>query len=231
MGNEQYDENGLLTQAQSRQDLKVTIVDHPFVRDILGQLRNENTPPNEFSHLIETITIPLLLAATEDLNEVEVEINTPLASITTRKIKEQIVFIPILRSGFGMIPRAKNMFPDAIIIPVGLERDEKTAQPHWYYDIKKLEKLNGGENTVFLVLDPMLATGGSGAETVGRIKEAYPDAKIKFVGVLAAPEGIEEMNKQHPNVEIIMGAVDDHLNKVAYIVPGLGDAGDRQFGT
>lgn len=232
MGKEkEYDEHELLAQAQSNQDLSVTIVDHPLVRHYLGKLRNKETPPREFRDLIEKITIPLLLEATGDLSEVKVEVDTPLTPITTRQIKEQIVFVPVLRSGLGMMHAANEMFPDAVTAHVGLERDENTAEPHWYYDIKKLENLNGGKNTVFLVLDPMLATGGSGAETVGRIEEAYPAAKIKFVGVLAAPEGIKAMNEQHPGVEIVMGAVDERLNDIAYIVPGLGDAGDRQFGT
>lgn len=227
-----FDETFLLSSAQSNKSFKATIVNHPLVRDKLGELRNEKTPPEEFREYIECISIPLLLQSTKDLIEKEVIVTTPLnVKVSTRKIASKIILIPVLRSGLGMINAANKLIPHARTVHVGLERDEKTAQAHWYLDLRELKDLDGGVGAVFIVLDPMLATGGSGAETISRIKEVYPKAIIKFVGILAAPEGIKEINARHPDVEITVAAVDDHLNDIKYIVPGLGDAGDRQFGT
>lgn len=232
MATTHFDEVKMFESTQSNKNLSVTIVNHPLVRDKLGRLRNENTKPKEFREHIECISIPLLLSATSNLTEKKVTVKTPLEkSVTTRQINNQIILIPVLRSGLGMINSANKLIPDARTVHVGLERDEKTAVAHWYLDLRELIDLDGGKGTTFLVLDPMLATGGSGSETISRIKKVYPNAIIKFVGILAAPEGIQKINKDHPDVEIIVAAVDDHLNDIKYIVPGLGDAGDRQFAT
>ena len=146
-------------------------------------------------------------------------------------IASNVVLIPVLRSGIGMHEPAQAIFPSAPTIFAGMARDEATAIPHWYYDLKQLDHLDQGKGAVFLILDPMLATGGSAIETVRRIKDIYPKGKIKMIAMIAAPEGIKALNQAHPDVTITVAAVDDHLNRVKYIVPGLGDAGDRQFGT
>lgn len=226
-----YDEHQLLSLAQKDPSLHAHIVDHPLVRDALRVMRDKNTTQVEFRTAVHMLAPHLIYAATSDLREVETKIETPLAPMTTSHIKDTVVLIPILRSGIGMHVPAQTIFPSAPTIFAGMARDEATAIPHWYYDLKHLEYLNKGDGVVFLILDPMLATGGSAVETVKQIKEIYPKGKIKMISMIAAPEGIRVLNKAYPDVAITVGAVDDHLNEKAYIVPGLGDAGDRQFGT
>lgn len=226
-----YDELTLLESARVNKFLKVTVVSNPLVRDALRLIRDVKTDMPTFRAAVYSLTPHLIYAATSNLNEKKVATITPLASINTYTLLDKIVLIPVLRSGIGMHTPAQAIFPNAPTIFAGMARDEATAIPHWYYDLKDLQYLDQGNNVVFLILDPMLATGGSAQETIKRIKEIYPKGQIKMVCLIAAPEGIKNLNQSHPNVEITTASVDDHLNNHSYIVPGLGDAGDRQFGT
>lgn len=226
-----YDELSLLNQAQNDPSLRVTIVDHPLVRDLLRVMRDGKTSLVGFRRSVHALAYHIIFAATADIHESSYPIATPLTKFTASKISDRIVLIPVLRSGIGMHEPAQNIFPSAPTIFAGMARDEATAIPHWYYDLKQLEYLNSGKGVVFLILDPMLATGGSAIETVKRIKAIYPKGTIKMVSMIAAPEGIKALNLSHPDVIITVASVDDHLNSQKYIVPGLGDAGDRQFGT
>ncbi len=226
-----YDEIALLKQAQADPSLLVTIVDHPLVRLALSVMRNRHSTQKQFRFAVNSLTPHLVYSAVTDLTEVVEKITTPLAQHSSRIVSDSIVLIPILRSGIGMHAPTQEIFPSAPTIFAGMARDEATAIPHWYYDLKQLENLNHGNGVVFLILDPMLATGGSAIETIRRIKEIYPDGKIKMISMIAAPEGIKDINQHYPDVQITVAAVDDHLNAQKYIVPGLGDAGDSQFGT
>lgn len=226
-----YNETKMLQEAKQDDSLHVTIVDHPLVRQALSFMRDQNTDMTGFRTAVQSLTPLLIYEASKDLTEKTVEIYTPLAPIEVKQVKDNVVLIPVLRSGAGMLEPTQRIFPNAPTIFAGMARNEETAEAHWYYDLKKLEGLNGGEGAVFFILDPMLATGGSAVETVKRIKEIYPHAKIKMIAMISAPEGIRKLNKAFPDVPITTAAVDDHLNEKKYIVPGLGDAGDRQFGT
>lgn len=226
-----YDELDLLLSASGDHTLNLTIVDHPLVRDCLSTMREQGSDMASFRNAMYALTPHLIYAATADLNEKKLKSLTPLAPITTRTIKDSVVLIPVLRSGIGMHTPAQAIFPHARTIFAGMARDEATAIPHWYYDLKDLKSLDHGLGTVFLLLDPMLATGGSAIETIGRIKQIYPDGVVKMICMIAAPEGVRALNQAYPEISITAAAVDDHLNEKSYIVPGLGDAGDRQFGT
>lgn len=221
----------MLRVAQERQDFHCKIVDHPLVRATLAVMRDKNTDTADFSAAVQMLTYHLIFAATGDLQEKTVKIETPLAKMEAYDLASNIVLVPILRSGVGMLDPARAIFPSAPVLAVGVKRDEKTAEPFWYRDLDQLNDLNGGNGSVFLILDPMLATGGSAILVAARIKEYYSQSQIKMVAMISAPEGIQSLNKDFPDIQITTAAVDDHLNRKAYIVPGLGDAGDRQFGT
>ena len=182
-----YGEHSLLLHAQKDPSLHVTIVDHPLVRNLLAIIRNQATTQVKFRTAVHMLTPHLIYAATKDLREEKVEIQTPLAKVNARRLSDRVVLIPILRSGIGMHELAQNIFPSAPTIFAGMARDEATAIPHWYYDLKQLEYLNHGTGVIFLVLDPMLATGGSAVETVKRIKDIYPKGVIKMISMIAAP--------------------------------------------
>lgn len=226
-----YDEQKLLKTAISDNSLKVTIVTHPLVRDALGVMRDKTTAMVDFRAAVHSLTPHLIYAATHDLSEEKINISTPLAVHIASRISSKIVLIPVLRSGIGMHAPAQTIFPGALTIFAGMARDEATAIPHWYYDLKHLKNLNHGGGVVFLILDPMLATGGSALETIKRIKAIYPKGSIKMISIIACPEGIRVLNHEFPDVQITVASVDHHLNSKKFIVPGLGDAGDRQFGT
>ncbi|HNH26996.1 MAG TPA: uracil phosphoribosyltransferase, partial [Anaerolineales bacterium] len=168
----------------------------------------------------------LAYEATLDLATTPVEIETPLETTTAQELKEKIGLVPILRAGLGMVEGIWELMPSAEVWHIGLYRDEKTLRPVEYYNKLPLEP----RVAVCLILDPMLATGGSATATAEVLKR-WGVTKIKFVGLIAAPEGIKAMQTAHPDIDIYVAAIDDHLNERAYIVPGLGDAGDRQFGT
>ncbi len=199
---------------------------HPLVAHKLSRLRDKNTEPKKFRELVREIAALLAYEATADLLTVPRELETPLAKMVGSELQEKIGLIPILRAGLGMVEGIWELMPVAEVWHIGLYRDEKTLRPVEYYNKLPLEPTV----SVCLILDPMLATGGSATATADVLKR-WGVKKIKFVGLIGAPEGIAAMQKAHPDIPIHLAAIDDHLNERAYIVPGLGDAGDRQFGT
>ncbi len=199
---------------------------HPLVAHKLSLLRDKNTEPKKFRELIREIAALLAYEATSDLILYQVNIDTPLATTMGSVLSEKICLVPILRAGLGMVEGVWNLMPSAEVWHVGLYRDEHTLKPVEYYKKVPVEPTV----SVSLILDPMLATGGSAVATVDILKR-WGVRKIKFVGILAAPQGIENLQKHHPDVNIYIAGIDETLNQRGYILPGLGDAGDRQFGT
>jgi uracil phosphoribosyltransferase len=199
---------------------------HPLVQHKLSRLRDIKTEPKKFRELVREISALLAYEATADLAITSRELDTPLAHITGAELQEKIGLVPILRSGLGMVEGIWGLMPSAEVWHIGLYRDEHTLRPVEYYNKLPLEPTV----SVCLILDPMLATGGSATATADVLKR-WGVKKIKFVGLIAAPEGIKAMQQQHPDIPIYIAAIDERLNERAYIVPGLGDAGDRQFGT
>ncbi|MBK9007995.1 MAG: uracil phosphoribosyltransferase [Anaerolineae bacterium] len=199
---------------------------HPLVAHKLSRLRDKITEPKKFRELVREIAALLAYEATADLAVAPREFETPLAKMTGSELKEKIGLVPILRAGLGMVEGIWELMPVAEVWHIGLYRDEHTLRPVEYYNKLPTEPTV----SVCLILDPMLATGGSATATADVLKK-WGVKKIKFVGLIAAPEGIKAMQDKHPDIDIHIGAIDSHLNERAYIVPGLGDAGDRQFGT
>jgi uracil phosphoribosyltransferase len=199
---------------------------HPLIAHKLSRLRDKDTEPKKFRELVREIAGLLAYEATADLQTMPCEIETPLARMTAATLKEKIGLVPILRAGLGMVDGIWELMPSAEVWHIGLYRDEDTLKPVQYYNKLPVEPTV----SVCLILDPMLATGGSATATADLLKK-WGVKKIKYVGLIGAPEGIRAMQESHPDVPIHLAAVDDHLNERAYIVPGLGDAGDRQFGT
>lgn len=205
----------------------VTVFDHPLIQHKVSIMRKVETGNKEFRELVQEITMLMVYEALRDLPLEDVEVQTPLAKTTTKMIAgRKLAVVPILRAGLGMVDGVLSLVPSAPVGHIGMYRDEETLEPHEYYC--KLPK-NIDERLV-VVTDPMLATGGSAIDAIGLIKERGGQ-KIKFMCLIAAPEGIEALTKAHPDVEIYCAHVDEKLNDVGYIVPGLGDAGDRIFGT
>jgi uracil phosphoribosyltransferase len=208
-------------------DKQVFIIDHPLIQHKLTFLRDKNTGSKEFRQLVSEIAMLECYEATRDLPLEEVDTETPVAVAHTKVIAgRKLAFIPILRAGLGMVEGVLEMVPAAKVGHIGLYRDPKTLQPVEYYS--KLP--HDIEERDVIVLDPMLATGGSGIDAVTIIKRSNPKS-IKFMCIIAAPEGLKAFTEAHPDVQLYCAAVDDHLNDHGYIVPGLGDAGDRIFGT
>jgi uracil phosphoribosyltransferase len=199
---------------------------HPLVLHKLSRLRDISTDPKKFRELVQEIAALLVYEATADLAITQREVQTPLAKTTGWELKEKVGLVPILRAGLGMVEGIWELMPSSEVWHIGLYRDEKTLRPVQYYNKLPTEPTV----SVCLILDPMLATGGSAIATVDVLKK-WGVTKIKFVGLIGSPEGIALMQKEHPDVPIYLAAIDDHLNEKGYIVPGLGDAGDRQFGT
>lgn len=204
----------------------VHISKHPLVAHKLAKLRSKDTDPKKFRELLREISGLLAYEATSDLILRPIHLTTPLITTDGFELQEKIGLIPILRAGLGMVEGFWDLMPTAEVWHIGLYRDEKTLQPVQYYNKLPIAP----SVTVCLILDPMLATGGSATATIDILKK-WGVQRIKFVGVIGAPEGISEVHKHHPDVPLYLAALDDHLNDVGYIVPGLGDAGDRQFGT
>ena len=202
-------------------------LNHPLIQHKLAILRNKKTGTKEFRELVGEIGMFLCYEAFKDAKLVDIEIETPLEKIKTGKLNEDhYAFLPILRAGTGMLDGIIKVIPNAKIGHIGMYRDEKTFKPVEYFfkvpsDIEKRE---------VIILDPMLATGGSAIDAIEN-KKKKGVKKIKFLCVIAAPEGLKKVTKQHPDVKIYCACIDDHLNENKYIVPGLGDAGDRIFGT
>jgi uracil phosphoribosyltransferase len=199
---------------------------HPLVAHKLTRLRDKSTDPKKFRELIREISALLAYEATVDLEVASKAIETPLGEAAGVELKQPIGLVPILRAGLGMVEGIWGLMPTAEVWHIGLYRDEQTLQPVQYYNKLPLEPTV----SVCLVLDPMLATGGSAVATVDILKE-WGVQRIKFVGILAAPEGVQAMQEAHPDVPLHLAVIDEKLNQHGYIVPGLGDAGDRQFGT
>ena len=204
--------------------MSVTVVDHALAGHLLAQLRTEDTAPPVFRTLAKRLALTLALEAIRDLPTTEVTVRTPLEE-TTGHMLGDLVAVPILRAGLGMLEAVTELFPEVAVGYIGLERDEASLEPQSYY--RKLPPVQGRH---VLVLDPMLATGGSGSAATSAVKEGGPTS-IRFVCVVAAPEGIRRMETDHPDVPIFTAAIDRQLNERGYIVPGLGDFGDRLFGT
>ncbi len=205
----------------------VTIMDHPLIQHKISLLRDKATGTNEFRTLVEEIAMLMGFEALRDLPVEDVEVETPIETCMTPMIAgKKLAIVPILRAGLGMVGGVLHLVPSAKIGHIGLYRDPDTHEPHEYY-CKLPEPI---DQRTILVVDPMLATGGSGADAVSMIKQ-HGGKNIKFMCIIAAPEGLERLHKEHPDIQIYVGSLDRELNDHAYICPGLGDAGDRIFGT
>ena len=203
------------------------VVDHPLVAHKMTILRDKNTSTKDFRELVSEIGMLITYEATRDLPLTEKEVETPICKTTAPTLKgKKFAVVPILRAGLGLVDGVLRMVPSARVGHIGMYRNEETLEPVKYFC--KMPK-DVAERDV-LIVDPMLATGGSAAAAIGFMKE-YGCKNIKLMVLLAAPEGVERLQREHPDVEIYCGALDDHLNEKGYIVPGLGDAGDRIFGT
>ena len=206
---------------------KVMIMDHPLIQHKIGIIRRQETGSKDFRQLISEIAMLMCYEATRDLKLTDVEIETPISKMTAKELAgKKLAVVPILRAGLGMVDGMLSMIPAAKVGHIGLYRNEETLEPVEYYC--KLPK-DCAEREVFVV-DPMLATGGSATAAITMLKNKGVK-KIRFMCIVAAPQGIERMQKEHPDVDLYVGALDDHLNENGYIVAGLGDAGDRIFGT
>jgi uracil phosphoribosyltransferase len=205
----------------------ITIFDHPLIQHKISLLRDENTGTNEFRKLIEEIGMLMGYEAFRDLPLEDVEITTPIQKTMTPMLSgKKIAVVPVLRAGLGMVNGILALVPSAKVGHIGLYRDPKTLEPHEYY-CKLPENI---ESRTVVVLDPMLATGGSACAAINFIKQRG-GTSIKFMSIIAAPEGLKRLSKEHPDVAIYCGHLDEKLNDHGYICPGLGDAGDRIFGT
>jgi len=205
----------------------VTLVDHPLVTDSLARIRDRDTPNALFRTNLERIGTLLLAEATKTLPTVEGTVETPLTTAPARRLAVQPVVVPILRAGLGFVHAAQELMPNADVGFVGISRDEETFQPHPY--VNRLPESLADRPVI--VVDPMLATGGSLVHTVALLVERGAPPPITVVCALAAPEGIQRLRDENLDLHVFTAAVDDHLNEHAFIVPGLGDAGDRQFGS
>ena len=207
--------------------MKAVELKHPLIEHKLSILRDKKTGTKEFRELIKEIAMFLCYEAMKDVELDEVEITTPITKMKTGKLNEDnYAFIPILRAGLGMVDGVTTVVPNAKIGHIGMYRNEETFEPvNYFFKVPK-----DIEHKEVFLLDPMLATGGSAIDAVDSLKSRGV-TKIKFLCIIAAPEGIKALNKKHPDVEIYCGHIDDHLNENKYIVPGLGDPGDRIFGT
>jgi uracil phosphoribosyltransferase len=203
----------------------VTIVDHPLAGDLLLALRDQRTPAAAFRSYTKRLTTVLVLEATRALPTRPHIVATPLEEASGRALAQPVVAIPILRAGLGMLDPVVELFPEVRVGYLGLERDEATFQPSEYY--AKLPRLDDART---FVLDPMLATGGSAAAALDSVKDAGAPS-VAMVSIVAAPEGVNALEQAHPDVDIFTAAIDRELNASAYILPGLGDFGDRLFGT
>lgn len=205
----------------------VTFFDHPLLQHKISMLRDERTGTNEFRKLVEEIAMLMGYEALRDLPTEDVEIKTPIETCMTPMISgKKLAVVPILRAGLGMVNGILALVPSAKVGHIGLYRDPDTHEPHEYY-CKLPEPI---EQRTIVVVDPMLATGGSGSDAVSMIKQ-HGGKSIKFMSIIAAPEGLERLHNDHPDIQIYVGHLDRCLNDHAYICPGLGDAGDRIFGT
>lgn len=206
---------------------KIVVFDHPLIQHKLSIMRDKRTGTKEFRELLSEISMLMIFEVTRDLETEEVKVETPICTAKCRRLSgKKLAIVPILRAGLGMVDGVTNLIPSAKVGHIGLYRDPQTLEPVEYYC--KLPP--DSENRELLVLDPMLATGGSASAAINFIKKRGC-SHIRLVNLIAAPEGIARIQKEHPDVDIYVAALDSHLNEHGYIVPGLGDAGDRLFGT
>lgn len=205
---------------------KVVILNHPLIDHKMAKIRNKDTDTKTFRENVNEISALMAYEITRDLNTHTVEVETPLAKTHCKMLRNQVVIVPILRAGLGMVDGIHSLIPTAKVGHLGLYRDEKTLLPHIYY-AKFPEEIS---NSTILLLDPMLATGGTVVESIRVLKDR--GAKdIRFVGIVGCPEGVAQIEKHFSDIDIYLAAMDEKLNDVGYIVPGLGDCGDRLFGT
>lgn len=202
------------------------VIDHPLIRHKLTIVRNKETDNKEFRQNLDEIAGLMTFEVTKDLTLKEVEIETPITSYKGQSLEKNVVLVPILRAGLGMVNGIMNLIPDVQIAHIGLYRDEKTLKPVPYFE-KYPDNLSKSD---VLIVDPMLATGGSSIAAIEMVKKQGAQS-IRLVCLVGCPEGVKAVKKAHPDVDIYLAALDDHLNENGYIVPGLGDAGDRIFGT
>ena len=205
---------------------KLHVMNHPLIQHKITMLRDEATAVKDFRELANEIGLLMGYEATKDLELEDVEVKTPITTTVGKRIGKQVAIVPILRAGLGMVEAIMSLIPAAKVGHVGLYRDPETHEPVEYY----CKLPTDIEQRQVLVVDPMLATGGSAIAAIDFIKKRGAK-KIKLVNIIAAPEGVEAVQKAHPDVDIYVGALDEKLNENCYIVPGLGDAGDRLFGT
>ena len=206
---------------------KVKVMDHPLIQHKIGVIRKKDTCSKDFRTIISEIAMLMCYEATRELKLTDVEIETPICTATVKELQgKKLAVVPILRAGLGMVDGMLSIIPSAKIGHIGLYRDPETHEPHEYY-CKLPDPI---DQRLIVVVDPMLATGGSAVAAVDFIKK-HGGKNIKCMFVIAAPEGLERLHKEHPDVQIYVGHLDRELNENAYICPGLGDAGDRIFGT
>ncbi len=206
---------------------KITVFDHPLIQHKVSILRSKDTSSKQFRELVEEITMLMCFESMRDLPLEQVEVETPICKTKTNVLAGvKLAIVPILRAGLGMVNGILNLVPSARVGHIGMYRDEETLEPHEYY----CKLPNNVDKRLIIVTDPMLATGGSAIDAITRIKE-YGGKSIKFMCLIAAPEGIKALTEAHSDIEVYCACVDEKLNEHGYIVPGLGDAGDRIFGT
>lgn len=205
---------------------KVIVLNHPLINHKMAKIRDKNTGTKEFRESVSEVGGLITYEITRDFQTVEKTIETPICEMQAKELAKQIVIVPILRAGLGMVEGIHNIIPTAKIGHIGLYRDEVSLEPQVYYS--KFPEII--KDSVVLVVDPMLATGGSASKAIEIIKKT--GAKdIRYVGLVGCPEGVKRIQDDHPDVAIYLAALDSHLNEKGYIVPGLGDCGDRLFGT
>jgi uracil phosphoribosyltransferase len=205
----------------------VHISQHPLVQHKLALLRSKVTEPKKFRELVHELSLLLFYEASRDLALAPLTVETPMGNCPGQEVVETIGLMPVLRAGLGMVDAILDIVPKGHVWHLGIYRNEDTLEPVIYYNKMPIEN----DIDLAVVLDPMLATGGSAIAAVDIIKNHWGASRIKYLGLIAAPEGVRALHSVHPDVDIHLAAVDDHLNNVGYIVPGLGDAGDRQYGT
>ncbi len=205
---------------------KLIVVNHPLISHKLSKIRDENTKTKEFRELVNEIGSLMTYEMGRDLKVKEVTIKTPICDAKCHVLDKQVVLVPILRAGLGMVEGVSSMIPSAVVGHVGLYRDEETLEPKEYYS----KFPNDIDKSTVIVLDPMLATGGSAVAAIDMVK-AKGAKEILFIGLVGAPEGVKFLQDKHPDVKIYLAGLDEKLNENGYIVPGLGDCGDRLFGT
>lgn len=206
--------------------MSLHVLKHPLIKDKITKIRKNETSSKEFYELVKELSSLIIYEATRDFKLKEVEIETPLCKTIEPELDEDIIIVPILRAGIGMVEGIRNIIPDVKVGFIGLYRNEETLEPVEYYS--KFPPYNS--HSRFLVLDPMLATGGSAIAAIELIKNMGVK-NIRYLGLVGAPEGVNNLSNAHPDVDIYLASLDSHLNDKGYIVPGLGDCGDRLFGT